>query len=407
MTGENQMFAEDARCWYLQQLRRETDPCVLTAAFSEWLRLDVFPETCVSKLRETSFAASGASRRHQDIAAMGFWLGCSMGEATERSAFIAGLDWLRGRSNYVAEGIPSGLLVDWASLLGIAAGFVSLESTEREPFVDWLNGVVVDVADIGKPGDVGASIADLLSSLLKEDRWRCPDEVADVAAALYSRGLVDAEPVKMQEVWRLVLTTEDCSNDLNRYLVRLAALSHLRQRLAAVDLVAPTKEQLLACLNHAGDSFLRWPWESKTRTKHEWASPQKWDLQNEYHFQSYLWAVLKPVFPDLEEETYLPPTGPLQPRADLCLPGLRTVVEVKFWYPSGKISKLVEEIAADHSLYLRDESPYDTMVPVIWDDGARTELHGELQRGLEGLAGMLGVVVVARPSSMKREAQTG
>ncbi len=402
MNGDSQMFAEDARRWHLRQLGRETKPCVLTIAFSKWLGLAVFPETCVRTGRKASFAASGASRRHQDIAAMGFWLGYGEGEANERSDFIAGLDWLRGRSNYVVEGIPSGLLVDWASLLGIAVGFVSLESNEREPFVEWLKGVVVAVAEIGQSGDTYASVAGLIASLLHDEPWRCCDGAADVEAAVFSRGLVGADLINISGVWALVLLTEDCANDLNRSLVRLAALSYLRQRLATVDLIAPTKEQLLTCLNRATDSFLRWPWESKTRNKHEWASPQIWDLQNEYHFQSFLWAVLKPVFPDLEEETYLPRTGQLQPRADLCLPGLRTVIEVKFWYPGARTSKLIEEIAADHSLYLRDESPYNTIVPVIWDDGARTEQHGELQRGLEGLAGVLGVVIIARPSSMNR-----
>jgi hypothetical protein len=159
--------------------------------------------------------------------------------------------------------------------------------------------------------------------------------------------------------------------------------------------------QLLALAKGIQHSFLRWPWEFKPRTRRDTASAQRWDLQNEYHFQSFLWALIKPVFGDLEEETYMPRTGQLQPRADLCLPSIKTVIEVKFWYAGNRATKLIEEIAADHSLYLRSGSPYESLLVLVWDDQRRTEEHGELIRGLQGLQGILGVIVVSRPARME------
>lgn len=113
-----------------------------------------------------------------------------------------------------------------------------------------------------------------------------------------------------------------------------------------------------------------------------------------------LYAVLKPLIPALEEERYLPPTGTYQPRADLCILGLALVVEVKFWYRNKSVKDLTEELAADLTLYLRPDSPYQEVIAAIWDDGARTEEQTELKRGLKGLNGLFDVVIVNRPSRM-------
>jgi hypothetical protein len=40
------------------------------------------------------------------------------------------------------------------------------------------------------------------------------------------------------------------------------------------------------------------------------------------------------------------------------------------------------------------------VIAVIWDDGARTEEHNELRRGLWGLNGLFDVVIISRPAFM-------
>jgi hypothetical protein len=40
------------------------------------------------------------------------------------------------------------------------------------------------------------------------------------------------------------------------------------------------------------------------------------------------------------------------------------------------------------------------VIAVIWDDGARTEEHAELRRGLLGLKGLFDVVIINRPAFM-------
>ena len=68
-------------------------------------------------------------------------------------------------------------------------------------------------------------------------------------------------------------------------------------------------------------------------------------------------------------------------------------LEVKFWYSADKVTRLIEEVGADHSLSLNPTSPYDRILAVIWDDARRTEEHGELIRGLETRS-VLGVVTI-------------
>jgi REase_DpnII-MboI len=89
-----------------------------------------------------------------------------------------------------------------------------------------------------------------------------------------------------------------------------------------------------------------------------------------------LWAVLAPAFPDLEDEENLPSIGHKKPRADLGIPSLQTIIEVKFLRASGQrpCAQIIEEIAADSSLYLSKPSAYDNIVAFVWDDCAsRTE----------------------------------
>jgi hypothetical protein len=182
--------------------------------------------------------------------------------------------------------------------------------------------------------------------------------------------------------------------------LRLAAIDWAVHRAMDFDIAALTLPDVAAVLHRVPTAFQRWTWEDKPRTAKQGAQPRRWHIENEYHFQSMLYAVLKPLIPALEEEQYLPPTGTYQPRADLCILGLELVVEVKFWYRGKSVKDLTEEIAADLTLYLRKDSPYRAVIAAIWDDGARTEEQAELKRGLKGLSGLFDVVIVNRPSCM-------
>jgi hypothetical protein len=81
-------------------------------------------------------------------------------------------------------------------------------------------------------------------------------------------------------------------------------------------------------LEGAARSMRRWPWENAPRTLNAVAA--RWDIENEYHVQDMLWIILAPVFPDLDDEEWLKSLGQHHPRADLAIPSLELIVEVKF-----------------------------------------------------------------------------
>lgn len=118
-----------------------------------------------------------------------------------------------------------------------------------------------------------------------------------------------------------------------------------------------------------------------------------------------LWVVMAPVFPDLDDEEWLKSLGQHHPRADLAIPSLRVIIEVKFARKDGKsFSELIQEVAADASTYLQDGSGYISIIAFIWDDAARTEEHAELRQGLLRVRGVIDAVVLSRPQKMDRSA---
>jgi hypothetical protein len=76
---------------------------------------------------------------------------------------------------------------------------------------------------------------------------------------------------------------------------------------------------------------------------------------------------------------------------------------VKFIRQKADFAKVTEEIAADHTLYLRAGSSYNKIVAFIWDDSASSDQHAELKQALDKMPGIAGSVIVARPARMKKE----
>jgi hypothetical protein len=125
-------------------------------------------------------------------------------------------------------------------------------------------------------------------------------------------------------------------------------------------------------------------------------------IDNEYHVQNMLWVILAPIFPDLDDEEWLKSLGQHHPRADLAIPSLRVIIEVKFARENGKFSDIIQEVAADASTYLQNGSGYTSMVAFVWDDAARTEEHAELRQGLVRIRGVSDAIVLPRPRKMDR-----
>lgn len=183
----------------------------------------------------------------------------------------------------------------------------------------------------------------------------------------------------------------------------LSLMIHVFDQVSQDMAVAPPKgwslDDLLGFLEHIPVGLKKWTWEDKGRTKD--AEPIKWRVENEYHVQNLLYVLLAPVFNDIADEVYLQPVGQKTPRADIYLPSLHTIIEVKYRKNTKKTFRdLIGEIAEDASLYRADLKYKDAqIVNFLWDCTRATQEHSKFHEGVLTI-GIDGCVVISAPSTM-------
>lgn len=159
-------------------------------------------------------------------------------------------------------------------------------------------------------------------------------------------------------------------------------------------------DDLLGFLEHIPVGLKRWTWEDAGRTRG--AEPVKWPVENEYHVQNLLYFLLGPIFNDIADEVNLQPVGQKNPRIDLYLPALHTIIEVKYRKDVKKsFPALIGEIAEDASLYRADAKYKDArIVSFLWDCTRATQEHAKFKEGVLKIDGIDGCVVTSAPSTM-------
>jgi len=175
---------------------------------------------------------------------------------------------------------------------------------------------------------------------------------------------------------------------------------HVNQDVAVVPPKGWSLDDLLGFLEHIPIGLKRWTWEDAGRTRG--AKPVKWRVENEYHVQNLLYALLAPIFNDIADEVNLQPVGQKNPRIDLHLPSLHTIIEVKFRKDVKKsFAVLIGEIAEDASLYRADAKYNDArIVSFLWDCTRATQEHAKFKEGVLKIDGINGCAVVSAPSTM-------
>tara|TARA_R110001599_G_C12263746_1_gene660630 strand:- start:1073 stop:2230 length:1158 start_codon:yes stop_codon:yes gene_type:complete len=176
---------------------------------------------------------------------------------------------------------------------------------------------------------------------------------------------------------------------------------HASNDLALVPPNGWSLKDLVVFLERIPVGLKRWTSEKdKGRTRN--SKPVNWLIENEYHVQNLLYVVLAPIFDDIADEINLQQIGQKNPRADLYLPGLHTIIEVKYRKDGKKsFSKLIGEIAEDASLYHADTKYKDArLVCFLWDHTRSTQEHAKFKEGVLTLQGVDACVVVSSPSFM-------
>lgn len=347
----------------------------------------------LTELAARAEATAGAERQAMHAAVLGY---ASHAHKKFQATFIDHLGWLRKRSFFV-PGRPPGFEIDGIALLGIALGISALPDdrseaanwlgsilrqqppTEMEP--DWNDALVAAARKVFHlPGEVKA--ADLEAALCWRLGWICPPNGRDAA-------------------WKVVSDPRRWTDGITRAATQLGALTFIVANSVTINPAAVTLEQIEALLGRIVDGLRFWTWEHEPRTRNSVAA--RWEIDNEYHVQNLLWALLAPIFPDLKEEEWLTSLGQHKPRADFAVPSLNLLIEAKF-LRAGKsaFAQVIKEVAADASTYLQDASPYRHLIAVIWDDLARTEEHGELRKALLAIRGVTAAIIIPRPQRMVR-----
>lgn len=326
--------------------------------------------------------------QYQEVARAG--LREAIGQVPPR-AFADGLAALR-RREFFAPHQPPGFEADPLAILAVAVRIFA--AGKDDSAVTWLDKLVRQAQD-GEADGWRRGVLSFARVVLGVAQEVIIPPVLRVA--LSAKGITNCKVSELQAAQGACLVGDDPSPE--EAVFRLAALQYLLATSGHLRLSALAVEDVVSLLRSVEAALRRWPWESKPRSSRKDAVPQRWDIQNEYHVQSLLWALLRPVFSDLKDEEYLKAVGYKHPRVDLAIPSLRLIIEVKYLYEATQaaLSKKTEEVAADATLYLSQDNGFDRIVVFVWDETGSIQHHAALEAGLQTLNGIEGAVVVSRP----------
>lgn len=375
----------------LVRILAEGEGAVHVEAFSQWIRND---DAGLRGIVNKASLTPDQKLLPEQIAALGYGKAANLLDGAQEDLLRGEVAHFSGRRFFTA-GRPLRVEVDGIALLGIA--FAARELPDRAWLVELLARSGREV------GDAAWSLGLISVANHVLGAGRIAAEPADLAFALSLRGFGTVTDDDVAAAWLIASQLPSGPGvDIDRLATRLAAFDGVVARSTHVRIASPGLTDLLLALRGVPRAMRHWVFENAPRTPR--SKIATWHIENEYHVQALLWTILAPIFPDLEDEENLPSVGHKRPRVDLAVPSIRTLIEVKFMRGGSQsdFAKVIEEVAADASLYLSASIPYDRIVAFVWDDSAHSEQHQELQSGLERIKGVEAAVVVSRPGRMAR-----
>lgn len=344
---------------------------------------------------EAAASLASGGRSAADVATLGYGAALNVLTDDTSAALLDGLTWLGKRIWFRPQQAPT-LEADGISSLGLALAVAKLA-----PSVDgrWLCDLVLRSVSLPDLSLFDRSLFLAAAEVLGAARRPAPDTMAPCLRIVLARRGSGPAPslAERQAAW--VMACGFSGDGAAEAAVALAAINALTETSLPARLGTAEPADVVRLLEGVRRSMRRWAWDDAPRTPA--SAPARWEIANEYHVQDLLWAVLAPLFPDLNDEETLPPVGQKNPRADLTIPSLGTIVEVKFVRPRTSFQSIIGEVAEDASLYGTDPR-WRALIPFVWDDSSRTEEHATLMKGLLGLPMVVGAVVVPRPQKMVR-----
>ncbi|MEE7492118.1 hypothetical protein MOTC310_17220 [Methylobacterium oryzae] len=380
----------------LASAARGADASPLAQAFRAWVLGIADPMVELAKGAAMALGSPGA-RSAGHVAILGYASTDPRLAEVFSVPFRDGVVWLGSRSWFRPHQPPT-LEADGPSALGLALGVRRLLDLRD---AEWLGVLVVRGASAAGLSDFNRSLMTAAAHILEAPARRdLAAMLPEARVALAELGVVPADPDCRRPAWSNALRFEPAMGGPAHASIALRAFDALCETNMPARLGRLEPDDVLRVLQGVERSLRLWTWEERPRTTK--SRLVRWEIESEYHVQNMLWAILAPLFPDLNAEEYTPPVGHKNPRMDLTVPSLGLVIEVKFVRPVVSFAKVVEEIAADAALY-RVDPRWRVLIPFVWDDTFRTEEHPKLIEGLRKLEMVHDAVVVSRPGKMARD----
>ena len=404
MTSASGMLLADAAATFSRQLksRPQTD---LAIVFADWTGAMPGDHPEARQVISAASARTGVQQDFQTVAAIGFAFDAGLLDTSQLAALKQGIERQIGRQPFIDE-VPMPFCSDAVGLLGIALGTRKLADTAlSERVICWLRGFLRKIYELDGTEDWQRCLFDAADYVLGGKIGLPPvasEQAADVRAMLAARSILPGGERSEQEemsVYRLLAASSTVQLSYEHAAIRLSALNWLTRSSPSAVPGRMTMEGLVRLLERIPAGLRNWTWEDKPRTPTSTA--RQWHIDNEYHVQNLLSLVLAPIFPDLDDEQYLTKIGQKNPRADFHIPSMKDMVEAKFFRSVDKPQKMIDEIAADASLYCAMGNECVGVIAVIWDDAGRSHEHDYMKQGLKKLPGVIDAIVISRPGDWK------
>jgi hypothetical protein len=280
--------------------------------FAAWVQQDLPVQ--LGHLKVLADEASGLADQRQSnvVALLGY---AASVDSSYAIAFADGVAWLRQRQYFIAGRAP-GFEVNGLALFGVAIGLREVSRTEAEA-IAWLKSLLTQSLQQHRSLDWNEALVAAAAGILG-DHSAADKVAADLRVALTARGVLTADQPVREEAWGLIAGLTGSDDGMTRAAAQAAALGFLVWESSTLRTGTSSTADVANVLSGLERSMRRWVWESKPRTPR--SAVARWVVDNEYHVQDMLWAVMAPVFPDLDDEEWLKSLGPTPSACRPCDP---------------------------------------------------------------------------------------
>jgi hypothetical protein len=396
------LLLADARSMLVRALLRrpQTDPAIL---FAHWMLMREADEAEAKQIAAAAAQHTGAQLDFQTVAALGFARESGLLGTEISGTLKQGLERLAGRQAFV-DGNPMPFCSDAVGILGVALGTRSLgDKTVSAKIAAWLSSYLPTIYGLDGTEDWQRHL------FRAADNVACSGinlpsvsigQAADALIALSAKSALPSSAGKQAEqddeqALRTIINEAAIETPYERAAIRLTALEQIIRSAPAAVPGRISAADLVHLLERVPAGLRKWTWETQPRTAS--GTARQWHVDNEYHVQNLLWVLLAPLFPDLDDEQYMAKIAQKSPRADLYIPSMKLIVEVKFLRAGDKMQKVIDEIASDASLYNAMGNDCAGIIPFIWDNSARSHEHDYLRQGLKKLPKIIDAIIIPRP----------